>query len=341
VLYIFSGPDTFSRAEAVANIKAKLDVDGMLQANTVEFDGRSVDVQALLSTCDTVPFLAEHRLVIVTDLLQQPRQQRNRSARGTRGGQTGGSIDRLVEYVPNMPQTTTLLLVEAESTDRASLSRLQPIAEVKLFPLKDERQVQEWIRTRAVSRGITLEPAAVQMLARGGFGGDLWTLASEMEKLALWAGDRPITDADIRRLVPSAQDSNVFAMVDAIVAGKLGAALTQLRLLQHDGAPGPYLLTMIARQYRQLIVVEDLSACGASTATIAREVGIRSEGVVPRLVQQARRLGSGRLRAAFERIVEADVAIKRGEMSEDVAVELLVTDLSNGELRTRASADWG
>jgi DNA polymerase III subunit delta len=340
VLHIFTGPDTYSRAEAIAELKARLDVDGMLQANTAQFDGRSLEIEAVLTTCDTIPFLAEHRLVIVTDLLQQPRQQRGRASRSSRSGPAGGVVERLVDYLPNMPQTTELLLIEGESFDRASMSRLQPLAEVKLFPLKDERQMRDWIRSQTKGLGVSLEPEAEQLLARGAHGSDLWALASELDKLALWADGRAINGSDVRRLVPSSQESNVFAMVDAIIAGRLGAALNQLRLLQRDGAAGPYLLTMIARQYRQLIVVEDLSAARASTATIAREAGIRSEHVVPRLVQQARRLGGGRLRAAFERILQADISIKRGETGEDLAVELLVMDLCTSDAGDRALANW-
>jgi DNA polymerase III delta subunit len=230
-----------------------------------------------------------------------------------------------------MPTTTTLLLLEGESVDREALSRLQPLAEIRQFPLKNERELEAWIDARAKRMGMNLEPSAAQLLLRSVRGADLWTLVSEMDKLAFWCDGRSVSDADIRQIVPAARDSNVFAMVDAIIAGRLGAALAQLTLLQHDGAAGPYLLTMIARQYRQLIIAEDLSSSGASPAAIAREVGIRSEAVVPRLVQQARRLGPDRLRQAFERILQADIAIKRGEMGENLAVELLVTDLSNGE----------
>jgi DNA polymerase-3 subunit delta len=334
VLHIYYGPDTYSRAEAIAELKARLNADGMLPANTLEFDGKALPFEELLATCDTVPFLAEHRLVLVIDLLQQPRQQRGRTARrGPPEGRAGSTIDRLVDYLPRMPETTQLLLLEGEAINRDALAQLQPLGEVRHFPLKDERQLQEWIAARARRGALKLEPGAVQSLARSVHGADLWALSNEIDKLALWAGEQTVSGADVRRLVAAAQESNIFAMVDAIIAGRLGSALAQLSLLQRDGAPAPYLLTMIARQYRQLIVVEDLTSAGESTATIAREAGIRSENVVQRLAQQARRLGADRLRSAFERILQADIAIKRGEMAEGLAVELLVTDLSNGEFK--------
>jgi DNA polymerase III delta subunit len=55
--------------------------------------------------------------------------------------------------------------------------------------------------------------------------------------------------------------------------------------------------------------------------------------VLRRVTQQGRRFGAERLLHAFERILEADLSIKRGEADENVALELLVTDLS-GILQT-------
>lgn len=327
---IFYGPDTYSRARAVVDLKHELDSDGMLQANTVQFDGTHLDLPTLISTCDTVPFLAAHRLVIVTDLLtQSPPGRARTNRRGPRETQAGPAA-ALAEYVPQMPATTTLLLIDGELRNKAVLEQWEPLGDVREFPILNERQLLAWLALRAQEIGASFEPRAAALLVGSVRGGDLWTLAAEVEKLGLFAGGRAVTEADVRRLVPAAQDSNVFAMVDAVVAGRLDAALQQLRLLQRDGAVGPYLITMIARQFRQLIIVEDLNASGEPSAVIAKEAGIRSEAIVPRIVQQARRQGATRLLGCYERILEADCSIKRGEVDEDVALELLVIELANG-----------
>ncbi len=336
MLRIFYGPDTYSRSEAVAALKAELDADGMLSINTTSFEAAQLDVPALIAACDTVPFLSQHRLVIVSDYLTQAqeRQRRSGAARRARPAEAEGSrVDPLVTYIPRMPATTTLLLIDgAVSGDSPELRALRPMGEVRPFPLLSEQEVLAWIGARVRRLGVTVEPPAARLLAQT-LRGDLWALSAELEKLSLYAAGRAIRESDVRELLPLTQESSVFAMADAVVAGRLEQALAQLRLLLDNGAAGPYLITMLARQLRQLIVAQDLAAAGAAPVVIAEKAEIRSEPAVRRAIQQAQWLGAARLQQAFERILAADLSIKRGEADEALALELLVTELS-GMLRT-------
>jgi DNA polymerase-3 subunit delta len=335
LLRVYYGSDSYSRAQAVAELKQQLDSDGMLQANTVQFDGGHLDVPAVVAACETMPFLAANRLVIITDLLTQARPTRARTGRrSARESRAPSEIDQVLESVQRMPASTTLLMLEGELRGNATLETLRPYADLREFPLLSEQQLLGWVRSRAGELGTTFEPRAAALLVASIRGSDLWTLAAEVEKLTLFALGRAVTEADVQQLVPATHESNVFGMVDAVVTGKLDRALQQVRLLQRDGAAAPYLITMIARQYRQLIIAEDLAAAGASMSAIAKETGIRSEAVIPRIIQQARRMGPAQLQRAFERILEADLSIKRGAVDEDVAVELLITDLARQDVHS-------
>jgi DNA polymerase-3 subunit delta len=331
MLHIYYGPDTYSRAEAVAALKAELDADGMLAVNTTQFDAVHLDLGALIAACDTVPFLSAHRLVIVFDYLAQA-QERGRRGRALRRARASdgdpSSAEALVSYIPRMPSTTTLLLVDGPLTGESpELRALAPMAEVRHFPLLNEQAALAWIAGRVRALGVSIEPAGARLLAQT-LHADLWALSSELEKLSLYATDGMIRAADVREMVPFVQESNVFAMADAIAAGRLEQALAQLRLLLDNGAAGPYLLTMMARQVRQLIVAQDLIASGAAPVVVAEKAEVRSEPALRRVIQHARRLGAARLQQAFERILEADLAIKSGELDEGPALELLVADLA-------------
>ena len=90
MLHLFHGPDTFSRGEALRELRKRLDSDGMLDTNTTSFDGRSLKPDELLAACDTVPFLAPARLVLVEGLLgaqessRAPGRSAQRPKRGSR-----------------------------------------------------------------------------------------------------------------------------------------------------------------------------------------------------------------------------------------------------------------
>jgi DNA polymerase-3 subunit delta len=337
MLRIYYGPDTYSRSEAIVELKAELDSDGMLSANTSQFEGADLDLAALLSTCDTVPFLSAHRLVIVNNLLgqTQPRRTRQRAPRRASEGAEPSRGEELADYIPRMPSTTTLLLLEgALRPDNALLQTLSPLAQTRAFPQLQGQQLLRWISARASKLNSQIEPRAAVLLADS-LGGDLWMLAGEIEKLSLYATGRTIAEADVRSMVSATQESNVFAMVDAIIAGRTGEALHQLRLLLNEGAAPAYVIAMVARQYRQLIILQDLASTNEPAPAMALAAEIRSEAAARRTAQEARRLGHALLQEAYERILVADLAIKRGRTEESLAVELMVSDLARMQALSR------
>lgn len=327
MLRMYYGPDTYSRNESVTQLKHELDADGMLSANTSILDAARLELPELTAVCSTVPFLAAHRLVIVSDLLARAQTPRPRSSRSA-SAQAGSDWGELAAFLPSMPASTTLLLLDgAVRDDNPLLRALRPLAEVRRFAPLSREETEDWIRRRALNAGTRIEPRALVALLDLA-GTNLWTLSGEVDKLTLYALGRAVTEADVRLLVAAAQESNVFTMVDAILDGRAEPALRHLRLLFQGGAAGPYLITMIARQYRQLIIVQDLMQARAAAPEISRAAELRSEGQLRRLQQQARRWSAGRLQAAYERVLAADLSIKRGETDEETALELLVAELA-------------
>src|SRR5579871_6334718 len=150
MLQIFYGPDGFSRAEALAALRRSLDGDGMLATNTAVFDGKSLKPDELFAACDTVPFLAEHRLVLVEGLLaaQEGRARRPRAGRGRANAAEPATGDgspwaALPEYARRLPPTTELVLVEGElRADNWLLAALRDAAQVRQFPLLGHDELQ-------------------------------------------------------------------------------------------------------------------------------------------------------------------------------------------------------
>jgi DNA polymerase-3 subunit delta len=331
MLHLWFGIDSFSRMEAQSGLLRELDADGMLSTNTSRFDGRSVRPDELIAACDTVPFLASARLVIVDGLLaaQEGRRRTGRSARARAGSQESESPwAALPAYVPSMPPSTHLLLLEAElRPDNWLLTALRPDSEVREFKPLEREALQRWIADRVRERRAAITPRGAAVLAESA-GVNLWQLSGEIEKLSLYAADRPIDVPDVRLLVPVAQSGTVFQLVDAVMAGRGEDALRLVRLLMDGGAAGSYLLTMLARQFRQFLLVRDMQAHRVPRAEMARRLELRSDYILGRLLDQSRGYSEARLVAGYERLLEADLSTKRGIQDEDTAVELLVAELS-------------
>jgi DNA polymerase-3 subunit delta len=332
MLYILHGRDDFSRREELNRIKTSLDSDGMLASNTDVLDGREVTLEQLTAICDTVPFLASHRLVVVEGLLgrfEAPGRPRRGGARPRRG--PGPDMEHwlgLAEYVQRLPASTTLVLIDDElSAANPLVQALRPHAEFREFRELQKGPLLQWILDRAEALSADISPKGAETL-RDLVGNKLWILASELDKLAAYAQGRRIEGADVRALVSAARDVNVFAMVDAVVERRAPAALRLLRQQVAAGADGGYLLAMVMRQYRLIIQAKDLSMSGITTQEIGQRLGIGSEFVLHRVLDQADRYSLSRLKAAYRRLLEADEAVKRGRYSEELALELLVHDLA-------------
>lgn len=330
MLYILYGPDTFSRRQALAELKGRLDADGMLESNTSVMDGRQVTSEELLAVCDTVPFLAANRLVVVEGLLArfEASGRARRREKGGAGLQGLGPWSILAEYVQGMPATTTLVLVDGDvSPLNPLLEVLKPRAQVLHFPSLRPGEVPAWIQRRAQQIGLTLSRRAVALLAEL-VGNDLWTLASELDKLAAYAGGQPIDEAAVRALVGVAREVSVFALVDAIVEGRPEQATRLLRQLVAQGADPPYVFAMVLRQYRNLALAGELLEQGARAGDIGERLGIRSSFALEKLLAQAERYDLARIARAYRRLLAADVAVKRGIYGDELALELLLQELA-------------
>jgi len=327
MLHVFFGKDSFTLRERLDELRSSLDDDGMLASNTVVLEGQRTSLAEVTATCDTVPFLAAHRLVIVEGLLARLAG----AGRGRRGGR-GPSAETaawlpLADYVGRMPPSTHLVLIDGELQGENPLrDALGGKGEVREFRPLNPRAIPDWVRSRARSLGLTLSPGAVRLLADF-VGNDLWTLAGELEKLSIYAGGRPVGEEEVRALVTAVRETSVFPLVDAIVEGRPAAAVRLLRQLLRQESGVPYILAMIQRQLRHLAVAREMMDAGASSRRIGEALRLR-DFALDKLLEQAPRYPPQRLRAAFRRLLEADLQIKRGVYHDELALELLVHDLA-------------
>ena len=334
MLYVFYGTDTFARREALDKLKAELDTDGSLQTNTVVLDGRQVSPQEIMAACDTVPFLAERRLVIVEGLLQRAGRG-GRARRGTRATEEQGgeafddvpdALRPLLEYLDRLPETTVLVLLDDGVSSDAVLKRLQSHGSVEpCAPLKP-REVQGWVAERARAQGLRIDARAVRLLADL-VGSDRWLLANEIEKLHAYAGGEVVREEDVRSLVAAARDREGYLLADAVVEGKPAAALKLLQDLRAQGRVDAVLLATIEGRYRRLALAREMLDAGATSRQIGERLNARGYGL-ERLIEQASRHSLETIRAAYRRLVEAELDTKRGLFDEQLSTELLVQDLA-------------
>jgi DNA polymerase-3 subunit delta len=308
----------------------------MLAVNTTNLDGQHLTLNELRDKCSAAPFLSLHRLIIVDGLLQRFEPRRGKLRVGKHA--TTESQGRLrewqdiVSYIEQIPATTVLILVDGKISGHNSLlKKLSPLAEVKTFPLLRGKSLRTWIQQRVTNGDGSITPQAVNLLVEL-IGGNLWAMSNEIQKLLLYCQERPIDEIDIKQLVSYAQEASIFPLVDAILEGQTRVAQRILHQLYQEGASPTYILTMIARQFRLIALAKGLDS-SLSRLQIQDRLGLTSSYTLDKTLSQAKLYDFERIKRAYAKLLETDLAIKTGKYSNNrLALELLVTELGASQV---------
>jgi len=328
LLYILYGEDDFSLNRALGEIKKGLGDPSMLATNTNILDGQGVTPAQLRMVVDTLPFLAENRLVIVPGLLgrfeSQGKPRRRKKASPANGREN--DVESFADAISNLPESTVLVLTDGGVKSSNPLLKMLSGAKVISFPLLKKEALAQWIKQEVAAQNTTISSPAVDLLARL-VGGNLWIMSSEINKLSLFASGRRIEEEDVRTVVSLAQEANVFAMVDAILDFKAGAAESLLEQLLQQGASPSYLMVMLSRQVRMVVRAKEMKRQRVPEMEIQSRLGLKSEFPLRKTLEQAQRYPMERLKAVYRCLLQADLAIKTGKYDGGLALNLLIADL--------------
>ena len=148
MITLIHGPAELLRAEVRADISRRIAADpDLADLNTLRLDARTLTPGELQNACDTLPFLAERRLIIVEGLLARlagpPRARaKGESAPASTGddaepGETDGEpapevlkgqAKAFMAYLDHVPDSTELVLIEEDTGSGPGLRRLQELA---------------------------------------------------------------------------------------------------------------------------------------------------------------------------------------------------------------------
>ncbi len=184
-------------------------------------------------------------------------------------GAPAGNAAALNDYVKD-PTPGVVLVFEAirfdfEGDDKRRQDRVRKffgavadVVELRRYSSQEARHEAESLIRRA---GVGMDAVALELLVEA-LGGDIARIAIEIEKLALFAGDRKVGVDDIAALVPDARVTTIFALVNALGRRDRTRALEVLDTLTREGEYLPLALAFLSTQFRM--------------ALAAREAGLKS-----------------------------------------------------------------
>jgi DNA polymerase III subunit delta len=337
--YVLAGDEIFllDRCRA-AVLKALVPAD-LRDFCLSEFDLSSTSIFEILDRAQTPSLMAPFQVIFVRNV----RQLYTRGAKK----EEFAAIARYFES-PN-PQALLLFVADflripsdarrMELDDKNRYERLtETLGEhcgmVELARASEE-DAMRWAVATAQEAGARLEPDAARELVDA-LGADMMLVASELEKLLLYATGRgKISLGDVETMVLSAKQRTLYELTDAISARDRVRALALLQGLLNssdageDSAIGH--LYMLAKTFRQMLVILEKNVRDSRAIWQALWQGFRMPPfAADDLIRQARRYKSRReLTRALRLVARADLELRSSPPDKRLVLERLVYELAS------------
>ncbi|NLG36428.1 MAG: DNA polymerase III subunit delta, partial [Clostridiales bacterium] len=296
-ILVFHGDEEYLKDRAFLVLCGALIPEGLEDLNLSFIDGKKTSADEIAAACQSFPFMAERRIVLVRDFaaLESPRKKEDSGGSGSAGeekkpGQNsesgGGAASgaqeaaRLIEAVS--PSVCLVFLSRGRVDKRTQWykSLTKAGAEVTFDPLS-EREAAPWVVEMARGLGKELSETNAAYIMKTGDGRLLWA-KGEIEKLAAYVGDSPrIRREDIDAVCTQATEYRVFRMIDQMASGRTRQTMAAYRGMVTAGDSPYMLMAMVTRQLAArmwamtLPLSTDESERNALLAEAARKLGVR------------------------------------------------------------------
>jgi DNA polymerase-3 subunit delta len=171
-------------------------------------------------------------------------------------------------------------------------------------------------------------------------GDELTRLYSEIDKLALYAGEQKIiAQKHVESLIGHNRLFSAFAVIDAIIAGNAGVAIERLRgMFAADKSTEYTVVGAFAYHIRKMFDAKILLDKGVQQRQI--ENRLRIWGDANAFFAHLRQINLKQIGQYLQQLGETDYEIKTGQTQAKVAMEQLVLKLCRGRpaLESRASS---
>jgi DNA polymerase III subunit delta len=324
IIFIY-GEDTFRSRQKLKELKDKFIKDVDPSGNSIiNLAGNNLTMADLSEAIGARSLFVRKRLVIIENVFANKGEK---------------LLEKFYDYLKkqvgkkeNVDDNIIIFWDEISGAKLSANKLFKYLSEQKYaqnFKKLSNTEAAAWIKKEVSKRGARIKPQAILSLASM-FGGDLWQLNSEIDKLInhkqaqlLAESEAVINEDDIELLCRGNVDANIFAFADAISNKNKASAMKLLEQELEAGVAEQYLLTMIIRQFRILLQVKEGVQSGATARKIASQLHLHPF-VVQKSLAQVNGFTLQSLKNIFSSLVEIDRKTKTGQTDFKSAISLLI-----------------
>ncbi len=256
--YLIAGDDEAKIVRARGRLRERAEREGGPGALEVFEAGegtRSPDVEAVTASLATISLIASHRYLLVDGV----------EAWGK------GDAEKAVAALGQIPPETTIALV-AHGQPPAGIAKAVERAggDVLSFDLPKARDLPKQLVADARKLGFELEPTTARLLVER-LGPRPMRLRTELERLALWAGEGgSVGPEDLEAMVSDTSEEAIWTLADAVVAGDEAETMRVAERLVSQGEALPRIVYSLAPRLRQALKAAIEIEGGRPTSEVAK-----------------------------------------------------------------------
>ncbi len=322
-IYFLHGPEEFEKEALLKELVDRATDDASRPFNLDVLHSEDLDVADVVARATAFPMMAAHRVMVIKriDRLHD------------------SSSQALLPLILSPPETTVQVYTAGKvDARRKTFRELRKAALCLEFKTPYENQIPDWIKNRAALLNREIEPEAAHLLHMSA-GPQLRDLANELEKIALFVGDRKkITVEDVAFVVNASRGATPFDLADALGNRKRDLSLAILKRLMEHGENGLGVLAILNRHFFILRKVRSLHALRVPRQQWAGQLKVPPY-FLSKYVSQASRFSDEALWAVYQALFEADDRLKWRYRSPLVTLSRLVHQICRDPLQT-TTFEW-
>lgn len=303
-VYLFYGEEDYLKRMYRDKMKQAVLADGN-EMNYSYFEGKDTDALQIKEIADTLPFFSDYRIVIVEN--------------------SGWfkSANEFADSLKQMPDTTVLVFVEKELDKRNKLYKYVNknglAVEMKTMTAKE---MKTWIAVLLKQNQRQMRESTAEYFLEQ-VDNSMTNVQNELDKLIAYSeGREEITKEDVDAVCSVQITGRIFQMMDAVAGRKQAETLSlyhDLLLLRESPMSILYLLS---RHFNILLQIKNMPE-REEKSEIAKKAGI-PPFTVGKYQAQCRHFSKETLQVMLDSCIETEYQFKRGNLSDQLGIELLL-----------------
>lgn len=283
----------------------------MLEFDMNVFDGSAATYDNILPAVNSPAMSSKRRLILLFVKPENPLFK----------------DERFAELCCNLGEDVLVIINVAGKPDRrlAAYKKIEAAADSVSFEQLNRTDIIKWITSKVKESGKKIAPSDAEYLISLA-GEELFRLQSEIGKLVDYTDADTVTRNDIDAMVAHTPEHGVFTLVDAVAAKKTAEAVKQCQLLINDGSDEFGLLALVERQYQLILRYIYYAKSNVPQKEIMEKLSLKPF-IYDKIKRQAANYTLESCKAALQRCIDLDYAVKSGKANIEAEFGLLIIKL--------------